>query len=301
MKKILFLFAITAMSFHQLLKAQDTLPNPGFENWINSGVYDDPVGWNTGNSIVGNFIQTVQKSSDASEGLFSLKMVSTYFALGGVTIPGIATTGSISLDANFNPTFSGGTPFNKVPIALTGMFKHLPANAGDTAAINITLTKYDAINDTFLVIGMGGFFFADTVDTWTPFTIPIIHILPMLPDTMLVLLSSSNSATPPQGGTLWVDDLGFSWAAGITYPDNELNVVLFPHPASDILNVSVAKPENGLTLLVYNLLGETVIQTEINGLRQQVDVSTLQKGMYLYQLKNENGQIKDSGKFQISR
>ncbi len=301
MKKSLFLFAILSMTFYQTISAQDTIPNPSFENWINSGVYDEPAGWTTGNSIVGNLIQTIQKSSDASDGSFSLKMTSMYFALGGVTIPGVATTGSISLDANFNPTFSGGTPFNKVPAALTGMYKHSPGAVGDSAAISLTFTKNDSVNDTFLVVAVGASFYADTVNTWTPFVVPIMKLLPMNPDSLLILITSSISSSPPQGGTLWIDDLGFTWPAGIQNPNSQLVLNLFPNPASDYLNIAVSEFRPGLHLDVYNLLGENLIQSHINGKLQQINISTLNNGLYIYRLMDSDGIILNSGKFQVTQ
>lgn len=301
MRKSLFLFAILGICFSQSIYAQDTIPNPSFENWINSGVYDEPAGWTTGNSIVGNLIQTAQKSSDAYSGSYSLKLTSMYFALGGLTIPGVATTGSISLDANFNPTFSGGTPFNKVPQALTGVYKHSPGAIGDSAAISITLTKYDSLQDTFLVVGLGAFFSADTVSTWTPFVIPIMHLLPVDPDSLLILITSSISASPAQGGTLWLDDLGFTWPIGIQNTGNQFVLNVFPNPASDFLNIAISETHPGLRFYVYNLLGENLIQTNFNGKLQQIDISTLNKGLYIYRLIENDGTILDSGKFQVTR
>lgn len=52
-----------------------------------------------------------------------------------------------------------------------------------------------------------------------------------------------------------------------------------PNPAKDYINISAAKPINKIE--VYNLLGQQVINSNLNSTRQDISVSNLSKGVYI--------------------
>ena len=49
---------------------------------------------------------------------------------------------------------------------------------------------------------------------------------------------------------------------------------------------------------LYDLSGRLVFSTTINSKYQTIDLSGLQKGIYVYMMKDDNGQIIDQGKIQ---
>lgn len=74
----------------------------------------------------------------------------------------------------------------------------------------------------------------------------------------------------------------------------------FPNPASSYINFDFQKSyEKGFNLQIYNFMGKKVF--DINNTPSQVRVSLqdFYRGIYIYQLRNKNGQIVESGKFQV--
>ena len=63
-------------------------------------------------------------------------------------------------------------------------------------------------------------------------------------------------------------------------------VVLYPNPASDILNIQVSKLEAGATIRVFNLAGVEVLSQRLTQTLQTISVSTLQPGVYVVQITN---------------
>ena len=86
-------------------------------------------------------------------------------------------------------------------------------------------------------------------------------------------------------------------------PDPEKKVVKFyPNPAISYITFEVVKESNkSYTLQIYNFLGRKVKDvTEITP-KTVVNVSELVRGIYIFQLKDPNGRITDSGTFQINK
>ncbi len=74
------------------------------------------------------------------------------------------------------------------------------------------------------------------------------------------------------------------------------NLVIYPNPASSILNIDNA--ENS-TIEVYDLLGRVILSRTNISLKEQLNVSTLNSGTYLIRISNDNKVITD--KFIINR
>lgn len=74
----------------------------------------------------------------------------------------------------------------------------------------------------------------------------------------------------------------------------------FPNPATSFINFDfVSSYDKGYNLQIYNFMGKKVY--DINNAPSQIRVSLqdFYRGIYIYQLRNKNGQIIDSGKFQV--
>lgn len=63
-------------------------------------------------------------------------------------------------------------------------------------------------------------------------------------------------------------------------------IKLSPNPATERVNVECATYQN-VTVLIYNLFGEMVLQHELTGRTSEIDISFLPKGIYI--LKNSAG------------
>ncbi|MFA8300080.1 MAG: T9SS type A sorting domain-containing protein [Hyphomicrobiales bacterium] len=73
---------------------------------------------------------------------------------------------------------------------------------------------------------------------------------------------------------------------GINKVNSDLNVVLFPNPAEGVLNI---KSDVLLKMItIYNVNGQKVIEKQLKGKEETIDVNNLTKGMYFVTLKDEN-------------
>lgn len=66
----------------------------------------------------------------------------------------------------------------------------------------------------------------------------------------------------------------------------ESNVVLYPNPTSDVINILISDNQSILKVLIYNLLGQKLISSKSD---QVIDVSQLEKGIYLIEVETKNG------------
>lgn len=67
------------------------------------------------------------------------------------------------------------------------------------------------------------------------------------------------------------------------------NIILYPNPAGNYLNVALDKPENVL-VEIYNLNGKLCLEAEINS-GQKIDISFLSPGLYMVRIKSHASNI----------
>ena len=86
-------------------------------------------------------------------------------------------------------------------------------------------------------------------------------------------------------------------------PDMEHKVTKFyPNPAVSYITFELVKePNKTYTLQIFSFLGKMVKdEKEIND-KRTVNLSDLNRGLYTFQLRDENGRITDSGIFQVNK
>ncbi|MCF0207475.1 MAG: T9SS type A sorting domain-containing protein [Bacteroidales bacterium] len=76
--------------------------------------------------------------------------------------------------------------------------------------------------------------------------------------------------------------------------ENEINVSIYPNPASNILNLQLNDIDNG-TLQIISLNGEIMKEVQLNGECNSINISDLENGNYLYRVLSRDKVI--SGKF----
>ena len=86
-------------------------------------------------------------------------------------------------------------------------------------------------------------------------------------------------------------------------PDPELKIIKFyPNPAISYITFEVAKEANkSYSLLIFNFLGRKVKDVTDITPKTVVNLSELVRGIYIFQLKDANGRVTDSGTFQINK
>ena len=76
----------------------------------------------------------------------------------------------------------------------------------------------------------------------------------------------------------------------------------YPNPAISIITFDFQKGyDKGYSIQVFNFLGKQVYETKNVTPKTTIDLSTYNQGIYIYQLRNKEGKIVESGKFQVSK
>ncbi|RAJ83062.1 putative secreted protein (Por secretion system target) [Chitinophaga dinghuensis] len=79
-------------------------------------------------------------------------------------------------------------------------------------------------------------------------------------------------------------------------------VRLYPNPATSIINFEIQQLHNNeksYDLIVYNFLGKKIDQLKAVGTRTSVNLDNYYSGLYIYQLRDQRGNLVESGKFNV--
>lgn len=77
-------------------------------------------------------------------------------------------------------------------------------------------------------------------------------------------------------------------------------VQCYPNPANTVINFEFNKTtEKNLTLSVFNFIGKRVDEIRVTNSRVVINLDQYFRGLYFYQLKNREGRVLESGKFQV--
>jgi len=297
MKKTL-LFGILSLIISVAMMAQEQMPNGDFEQWEDLG-YQNPVNWVNPNPYISGTLGmlTVLQSDDAAEGTYSA-FLETRDTLAYV-IPGLVTLGEFVIDfINATAHVEGGIPFTGRPMGLSGSYKCNPA-AGDFGMVIAFFTKYNTTKGARDTIAAATLTFPTAVGDWTNFNLPITFNTTEDPDTMNIIVVSSNMAMPQPGGSMYIDNLAFEYEAGIGDIEENVATSIYPNPVQNQLSFSFEK-EITADLKVFNNDGQLVHSESIRGSEHQIDVSGMASGTYYYSLVEKNKKI-SSGQFVISR
>jgi hypothetical protein len=76
----------------------------------------------------------------------------------------------------------------------------------------------------------------------------------------------------------------------------------YPNPATSFINFDFQKGyDKGYSIQVYNFLGKQVSEVKNVSPKTTLNISDYNRGIYIYQLKDNNGRVIESGKFQVTR
>lgn len=292
MKKIYYTF-ITALLAINFTNAQNVAtPNPGFENWTQTGNFKVPDNWNTLNPNTGGFgILTAQQASgaDAHSGSFAIKLVTKNVIV--QVANGIASTATLVTSPPYG--VSGGIPYTARPDSIVGWYKYSPATAADSGFAEIVLLG--AANDT---VGFARFTTPNTpVTTYTRFSKAVTYFSTANPVNSYWILTSSDGVNPVINSTLYVDDIDFIFnSSGINNlsPSNTITVV--NNFVDDILIVK-SDLQQTAQLNITDANGKLVTQFKIKNGTSNLNLMQLPSGVYFYQVINSDKTNNGSGKF----
>ena len=75
---------------------------------------------------------------------------------------------------------------------------------------------------------------------------------------------------------------------GVEEQMQENNFALYPNPVSTVINISFPKSSENAEFALYNVLGERILQTNVNTMKNTIDVSGLPSGMYIASITSNN-------------
>jgi len=77
---------------------------------------------------------------------------------------------------------------------------------------------------------------------------------------------------------------------------------VYPNPATTFTKFEFQKNfDKGYVLQVINFIGKQVFESKNISSTTTLDLSSFNRGVYIYQLKDQSGKIVESGKFQVSK
>lgn len=300
MKKVLLLTFIFLCIFSQQQIHAQNLPNYDFENWASDGTFFNPVSWGTSNfsamSII-SFNTVFQETSDLYSGNSCAKLVTVEQNIGGdiVKVAGLITLGYF--DVNFatrKAVVKGGIPCTSRPGLFSGYYKYSSSGI-DSCIMSIYLTKYNTISNRADTLGLG-IYSSSNQSEWTYFEAPVNYSSSENPDTMNIVILSSDTSLFVAGSTLYIDQL----AIDVATSNNDIPVKnelysVYPNPANDILNIELyTSIETFCKYSILNSSGVSVKQSDIYKNNEPVDISSFAPGIYFIKLTLKNHEYKES-------
>ena len=77
-------------------------------------------------------------------------------------------------------------------------------------------------------------------------------------------------------------------------------VKFYPNPASSFINFEFADNyDNSYTLVIFNFIGKKVEDLKVTDQKITVSLTNFYRGVYIFQLRDKQGNIIESGKFQV--
>lgn len=295
MKKILLLLSPALLVFGNTI-AQNAIPNPGFETWINKGSYDNPSGgWGTIADISGGFVENCFKESGAANvhsGTYSVKLqtISTFQG----EAPGIVVTGTIN-----QQTFGvdGGVVFSLRPDSMVGWYKYSMVGT-DTASVDVRLSYWSGT--ARVQVAQARFERTSSQSSYARFAKPFLYSSPNNPDTMvIVLMSSYGGATSANtNSTAYYDDLDLIYSpTGINEHNAISSAVVYPNPTASELTFSTKLEK--YTVKVMDAAGKQIRKEESDASNYRMNVSELSAGIYFYELIPNDASQTQRGKFSV--
>lgn len=307
MKKLLLSLSAVAL-FMAGAKAQDM----GFETWVDAApplvTIDDPQGWASLNALtfVGTPQSVFKETTAPAAGTASAKIVTV--KVSGATIPnpyggtldtaGILIVGSI----NFSPPgLIYGKNYANRPAVLTFQSKYTPM-PGDSAFILAYMTHWNGVSrDT---LGTGKFATGANTTTYSTNTLNMTYdpaFMGVMADSQQIFISSSvySHDGAKIGSTFYVDAL--TWTGYVSTNDIDgvvNNVSVYPNPANNLISIECSVAAKAVEIM--DVAGRKIGSFTMQSNKASIQTSDFAKGLYIYQVLDDNNKVLNRGKFEVA-
>ncbi|MBC8343644.1 MAG: PCMD domain-containing protein [Bacteroidetes bacterium] len=291
MKYLMFSFFSLQLFFSAFpLKAQD-IPNAAMENWIKYVVYEEPQHWTTPNQATSPLLvfSVNKEATDVHSGDYAARLESIPILGGQAVVPGFMTIGGFEVNTStMEHKLFGGIPFSKRPLRLKGYNKYWP-QANDKWFISVSLFKHDSILQEPDTVGIGFYESGLTDSVWTPFEVYINYWSQDDPDSMNIVILTSNSVSPPAGSLLLIDSLWFDYeTSSVPETQNDDRFELYPNPSSNLVFIKQARAGKS-KVIIHNLYGQKVHEQTIFEPESIIEMGQLPKGIYTLSCISHDG------------
>jgi hypothetical protein len=294
MKKIL----LTLLSGALLALNANAQVDFGYElPWSNG----NPQGWASARLIAPNVVDS--DNVVFHFGSKSVKIVtSDVSAISGSTNGLLPPTSGIMLTGStlFGPPWVKlGYPFSQRKDSL-GFFARYTPVGNDTAYAQVILYKRQTQRDT---IAMG--YTKITAASAFNLNYVVLNYNPnfpntILPDSALIIFSSSMPVGAQLGSTLWVDDLKWGTVnTGITEITKNEAIKVAPVPASEFISFDFGKAK-ATRVEIIDVNGKQIESISVYLKNQSIGIAHLANGLYFYAVRDKENVLLSSGKITIN-
>jgi hypothetical protein len=107
------------------------------------------------------------------------------------------------------------------------------------------------------------------------------------------VLGEYNYVCTPHSGNMYgkITVVAEGTLANESFSGNNNKITLFPNPANQILNINQSLSDNNLELAFFDVLGKQVLNIKIFDFENVIDVSQLEKGVYLLLFTSDTNAI----------
>jgi hypothetical protein len=79
-------------------------------------------------------------------------------------------------------------------------------------------------------------------------------------------------------------------------------IKFYPNPAVSFINFEFEKNyDKSHTLFIYNFIGKKVVELKVSEKKITVPLTDFYRGVYIFQFRDNQGSIVESGKFQVAK
>jgi hypothetical protein len=84
--------------------------------------------------------------------------------------------------------------------------------------------------------------------------------------------------------------------------ENVRRTSIYPNPARSFVRIQFKQGNTAPSaLVIYNFLGKKQLETNQPGSNVYIDLAGFNRGIYIFQFKDRNGQVIETGKFQVEK
>jgi len=313
MKKIIL--SITAIAL-LAIGAKAQAPEMGFENWSQIQpplvTIENPTGWtslNVLNAFTPTPLSVFKETGTPFAGSISARI--TTVKVDGASIPNpyrpgknLDTAGLLSVGKTqlTTPYIKTGYSYAQRPTVLSFASKYTPMT-GDSAFVFAILTKWNVNKRDTLAAGRYSTGANTTSYSTNSLTMAYNPLFTgVIPDSMGIFISSSVYAHDGAkiGSTFYIDAL--AWSAFVGINDKGVidhSVSVFPNPSNDQINFN--STVNANTVEIMDIAGRLVGSYKMMDNKAAVQTTSFVAGSYLYNVLNDNKEVINRGKFEITK